>query len=202
MPPAEPPTQDQSDSPGPDEPDSIAPQPREPDALGVHVELIVQTEITGVLAEDWLEEHVRRAITLCNIKQAQLNLVIVADSEMAELHEQYTGVAGTTDVLTFDLADQAEGDSPPGSASPPTVIEGDIILCLDEAKRQAANRNHEPHQELLLYAIHGLMHLLGEDDHDEADYQRMHAREDALLQQLGIGPLFNPKPHTPDNSDS
>ncbi len=200
MSPAEPTTQDQPDSPGPDEPDSSPTNPGDR-AATVHVEAVYHTDIAGTQLEDWLEQQVRAAIGLCGVVQAQLNLVIVADEEMAQLHEQYTGVAGTTDVLTFDLADQAEGGSPPGSndATPgsdsqPTVIEGDIILCLDQAKRQAAERGHETRHELLLYAIHGLMHLLGEDDHDEDDYQRMHAREDALLKQLGFGPLFHPNP--------
>ena len=177
MPPAIPSTQDEPDTPGPDEPPSI------------RIELICNTDISGEQIDGWLDQQVQRAVKLCGFKQAQLNLVIVADDEMAQLHEQYTGVAGTTDVLTFDLA---EGGLPLGSNQPPPSIESDIILCLDEAKRQASHRGHEPRQELLLYAIHGLMHLLGEDDHDDAAYQRMHAREDALLQQMGFGPLFDP----------
>lgn len=192
MSPAEPTTQDEPDNPGPDEPDSSSAASVR-NAAEVCVEVIYQIDVAGVQIEGWLEEHARRAIDLCGVKQASLNLVIVADDEMAELHEQYTGVAGTTDVLTFDLTDSAEGELPLG---PDAVIEGDIILCLDEAKRQAADRGHEPRQELLLYAVHGLMHLLGEDDHDEDDYQRMHAREDALLQQLGFGPLFDPDRET------
>ncbi|MBX2851584.1 MAG: rRNA maturation RNase YbeY [Phycisphaeraceae bacterium] len=186
MPPAEPTTQDEPDTPGPDEPPSI------------RIDLVCQTDISGIQIDGWLDQQVRRAIGFCGITAAQLNLVIVADDEMAQLHEQYTGVAGTTDVLTFDLKDSAEGGSPPVSNAlasdqgDPTPIESDIILCLDEAKRQASQRGHEPRQELLLYAIHGLMHLLGEDDHDEAAYQRMHAREDALLKQMGFSPLFDP----------
>lgn len=177
MPPAQPTTQDEPDTPGPDEPPSI------------RIELISNTDISDAAIEGWLDQQVQRAIELCDIKHAQLNLVIVGDEEMAQLHEQYTGVAGTTDVLTFDMA---EGGSPPGSNKTPAHLESDIILCLDEAKRQAGERGHEPRHELLLYAVHGLMHLIGEDDHDEDDYQRMHAREDALLKQMGFGPLFDP----------
>jgi len=161
--------------------------------------VVDHADVAGIQIEGWLEQQVHRAITLCEVKQAQINLVVVADDEMAQLHEQYTGVPGTTDVLTFDMADSAaEGGSPPGSASETKIIEADIILCLDEAKRQATSRSHETRHELLLYAVHGLMHLLGEDDHNEADYQRMHAREDALLKELGFGPLFHPNPQPPE----
>lgn len=188
MPPAQPTTHDEPDAPDPDEPDSSAPDQAEP----IRVELIGHTELSDCGVEGWLDQQVRRAIGLCGVTRAEINLVIVADEEMAQLHEQYTGVAGTTDVLTFNMAESAEGGSPPGSDQVPATLEADLILCLDEARRQTEQRDHEPRHELLLYAIHGLMHLLGEDDHDEDAYQRMHAREDALLQQMGFGPLFDP----------
>lgn len=193
MPPAEPSIQDQSDTPGPDdEPDSSASETGDL-AKPIRVELIPHTDIAETPIDGWLGAMVAKAIGLCGVKQAELNLVIVADDEMAQLHEQYTGVLGTTDVLTFDMA---EGGLPPELGNRPVILEGDIILCLDEAKRQADQRNHPIRHELLLYAIHGLLHLLGEDDHDEAAYQRMHAREDELLQALGIGRVFNPSSDT------
>lgn len=184
MPSPEPPIQDLSDDPGPDEPDSSD------HSDVIYVEVVNHTDIVNAELDEWLATQVRRAIALCEVAQAQLTIAIVADDEMAELHEQYTGVAGTTDVLTFDLADQAAGG---GSAQGPSILEGDVVVCIDEAARQAEERGHDTRHELLLYAIHGLMHLLGEDDHSEADYQRMHAREDALLTQLGFGPLFGPE---------
>jgi ssRNA-specific RNase YbeY (16S rRNA maturation enzyme) len=49
-------------------------------------------------------------------------------------------------------------------------------------------------KEALLYALHGLLHCLGHDDHDEAAYQAMHALEDALLDAIGVGPVFDPDP--------
>ena len=98
---------------------------------------------------------------------------------MARLHEQYAGVPGTTDVLTFDLRDD-----------PAEPLVGDIAICWDEAVRQADARHHPPRHEALLYAVHGLMHLLGEDDHDPAAAARMHLREDRLLAELGLPPVY------------
>lgn len=188
VPPAEPTTQDQPDPPGPDEPDSRPSQPSGcPDSI--QVETVVKTDLGEAGLGDWLRDQVYRAVTLCGITEARLTLVIVADDEMAKLHEQYTGVSGTTDVLTFNMAG---GGLPSGSAQSVSSIEGDIVVCLDEAERQAEQRDHETHHELLLYAVHGFMHLLGEDDHEKDDYERMHAREDLLLKQMGFGPLFDP----------
>lgn len=202
LPSAEPTTQDLPDDPGPDEPDSSSPGPGD-HAQPIHIEVVCHTEPIDADLVDWLQEQVTRAVTLCEVVQAQLTVAIVADDEMAQLHEQYTGVQGTTDVLTFDLLTDsapAEGGSPPGSNEPTVIIEGDIVVCIDEAQRQAGQRDHDARHELLLYAIHGLMHLLGEDDHAQEDYQRMHAREDALLKQMGFGPLFDPDRDTDSNS--
>lgn len=194
MPSPKPPIQDLPDD-LPDEADPDEPDSSDPSGA-IQVQVVNHTDNVNTQLDDWLATQARRAVDLCGVAQAQLTVAIVADDEMAQLHEQYTGVAGTTDVLTFDLladAAWAEGDSPPGPAHAPSTLEGDIVVCIDQAKRQAQARGHETRHELLLYAIHGLLHLLGEDDHNQADYQRMHAREDELLQALGIGQVFNTK---------
>lgn len=133
----------------------------------------------------WLEPLLAKAASLAGCITCRLGLAIVGDEEMARLHVQWKNVPGTTDVLTFDLA---EPDAPE------QMVEGDVVLCLDEARRQAEARGHTVRQEMLLYAVHGLLHLLGEDDQDPAAYQRMHQREDALLTRLGVGPVFHHGP--------
>lgn len=103
---------------------------------------------------------------------------IVGDAEMAAAHERYTGVAGTTDVLTFDLSE-------PGGPA-----EIDLLLCSDVAAREAASRGGPAWRELLLYAVHGMLHCAGHDDHGEADAAAMHRREDEILAELGVGPVY------------
>ncbi len=105
---------------------------------------------------------------------------VVGDEEMARLHEQYANEPGTTDVLTFDLR---EGESGP--------LDTDVVVCLDEARRQVEGRGHEPGRELLLYILHGVLHCLGFDDHTDEGFARMHAAEDELLTAAGVGPLFD-----------
>jgi probable rRNA maturation factor len=69
-------------------------------------------------------------------------------------------------------------------------VEGEVYICLDEARRRAEAMEHSVFNELLLYATHGLLHLIGYDDHDAADHRRMHAREDELLTAIGVGAIF------------
>ncbi|MGI9014776.1 MAG: rRNA maturation RNase YbeY [Phycisphaerales bacterium] len=106
-------------------------------------------------------------------------ITIVDDDAMRLLHQQHCGDAATTDVLTFDLTD--------GEGQP---LDVELVLCVDAAAREAATRTHTQEHELLLYALHGLLHCIGFDDHDEASAQQMHAAEDALLEEIGVGALY------------
>lgn len=156
--------------------------PDEPDPTRDHeliVTLDLQTPDCDPPVIGWLCEQFTRIALLAGVDRGQVNLAVVGDTPMAELHQQYRNEAGTTDVLTFDLRD-----------APDQPLEGDIVLCLDEAARQAAHRGHDTRLELLLYAVHGVLHLLGEDDHEPADYQKMHQRENDLLTRAGLGPVF------------
>lgn len=131
------------------------------------------------LSTEWLAVTFERVLDELAVRQIELSVVIVGDSRMAALHQQYLNDPGTTDVLTFDLRDQPAGP-----------LEGEIYVCRDEAARRAAERGHEATKELLLYTIHGLLHLLGYDDHDPADHAAMHAKEDQLLTAIGVGPVY------------
>lgn len=99
---------------------------------------------------------------------------------MSRLHEQFMGISGPTDVLTFPLEIDRRGR--------PTS--GEIVVCVGEARRQARARGLPVRHELLLYAIHGLLHLCGFDDTSEAAFRKMHEAEDTILSRLGIGPVF------------
>ncbi|MFT3687056.1 MAG: rRNA maturation RNase YbeY [Phycisphaerales bacterium] len=145
------------------------------------------TDATGRLTQadlDWLTQMAGRALEVQNLTGA-LSARIVADAEMAAAHAEFCGVEGTTDVITFDLTD------PEDNAPAKRIVEADLILCLDEADRQAKARGHEARRELLLYIIHGVLHCLGHDDHEETTYAKMHAEEDRLLTLLGVGATFN-----------
>ena len=115
-------------------------------------------------------------------RAGEVRVRLVADPEMAAAHMKFSKIPGTTDVLTFDLG--------ASSAAGGGALDVDILACVDEARRQAASRGHTPERELLLYILHGALHCLGYDDHDERGYQRMHAEEDRILTAIGIGPIF------------
>lgn len=173
------------------EPEPGEPPADEPHSPGPQVILVLQTEDADPPAEGWLDAMLARVLALADPPPGStVNVVVVGDDEMAGLHERYRGETGTTDVLAFDLSVEAGGNA----------IEGEIVICRDEAARQAARRGHDTRTELLLYAVHGLLHLLGEDDHDPDAYERMHRREDELLRAVGVGPVFEPEGRSDEDS--
>lgn len=116
-------------------------------------------------------------------RAGELSIVVVGDRAMTSLHAQHLNIATPTDVLTFDLGvDRRRG-----------WLEGEIVLCADVARRYVLRRGGTlaaMRAELALYLVHGLLHLAGFDDHEPDDAARMHAREDVLLRQIGLGPVF------------
>jgi len=114
-----------------------------------------------------------------------VRIIIVGDAEMERLHAYHKEDPTTTDVLTFDLRDEARRLAP---TRHPLDVE--IVLCLDEARRQAERRAIPLEHELLLYAVHALLHCLGHDDADEQRARTMHEAEDAILGALGLEPVY------------
>jgi probable rRNA maturation factor len=155
-------------------------QPAAP-STGPRVSIIDATRRLSHADQDFLADCLGRAIARLGAV-GECRVQVIADAAMAAAHETYGGVPGTTDVLTFDLTD--------GDGAGRGELDVDIMVCLDEAERQAAARGHQPRREMLLYAIHGVLHCLGHDDHDDEAFARMHAEEDRLMDWLGVGETF------------
>ena len=165
----------QSDDPEP----AAEPSPHQP-GEALQLDIIFNTQDTKPPLDGWVRDLFAKAVSASGQQRAQICLVFVDDAEMSVLHEQYKNIPGTTDVLTFDNRDNP--------ADPP---EGDIVICIDEAARQAKRRNIDTRTEVLLYAVHGYLHLLGHDDHDPEEFRIMHAEEDRILTGIGIGVVFH-----------
>ncbi len=102
-----------------------------------------------------------------------LELVLVSDEALAELHEQFLSDASPTDVMAFDLGDEDEGPS------------GEVYVSVDCALRISRARGVSIERELALYVVHGCLHLCGFDDHEELERAEMRAAEREVLTALG-----------------
>ncbi len=166
--------------------DSGSPSAEPPSPGGRHatlsIDIVDDRGFLGPARCAWLAERAAAALGLLDAS-GEVRARIVDDAEMAVAHQRWSGVAGTTDVLTFDLRDAAPGVGP---------LDVDLLICADEARRQAEVRGFTVERELLLYIVHGVLHCLGHDDHDGAAAARMHAEEDRLLEAAGVGATFAP----------
>ena len=152
----------------------------------IQIELNLNVDEPDPPIRGWLEFHLGDAARRAGVGECLLNIIVVDDAQMSALHQRYLGDPRTTDVLTFNLAPDPTQKWRLGDP-----IEGDLAICLDQAARQAAVRGHDTRVEVLLYAVHGLLHLLGMDDDNPQAAAAMHAREDELLSFIGIGPVFD-----------
>jgi probable rRNA maturation factor len=153
----------------------------------VRVEILDPDRMLSAERGTWLGEHARQAVDVIGLGtggcSGEVRVRLVDDRRMTEAHKRHMGMDSTTDVLTFDMAE--------GGAARGEALDVDILVCVDEAQRQSAARGFAVERELLLYIVHGVLHCVGEDDHDEASYARMHAREDEVLRAIGVGATFD-----------
>lgn len=100
--------------------------------------------------------------------EAELNILLVDEAAMEQLHVQWMDEPGPTDVLSFPMDELRPGteDNP----TPPGIL-GDIVLCPQVAEVQAEGAGHPTQAELELLTAHGTLHLLG-FDHAEPDEER------------------------------
>lgn len=153
---------------------------------------ITVTRVTDTESVDdlGLRKAIEATLRRHQSRAARIGVALVDDGRMAELNQRHLRHAGPTDVLTFDLRD---GKTGPGGADDPAV-EGEIVVSVETAAREAASRGHHLDAELALYVVHGTLHLLGYDDDREEDAAHMHALEDEILAGIGVGTVFRSEP--------
>ncbi len=133
--------------------------------------------------ENTIRLILKSALSRHCVPAARLHVAIVDAEEIARLHQRFLGRSGPTDVLAFDLLHGTEGNGKERAATYRSIgngpsaartrgedgvsgpIEGDIVVSADAAGQEAKRRGHGVTAELALNALHGLLHLLGYDDH-------------------------------------
>lgn len=156
--------------------------PSPPPRLGV--EVTASRRFPG-LRRRRIEALVGEAARRLGIECGEISIRLADDEEMADLHRRYKGIEGPTDVLTFDLSGDGRPKRPGGCG-----VNVEIVIGAEVARREALDRGLAVETEVLLYAVHGLLHCLGEDDHDAAAARRMHRREDRVLSAMGLGAAY------------
>jgi probable rRNA maturation factor len=122
-----------------------------------------------------LKECARAVLSGEGIKEAKINLAFVDDATIAGLNKRFLDHDGPTDVITF-----------PYSGPSAKKLEGEVVIGIEVAQREAAERCHDVNTELCLYVIHGTLHLCGYDDRSNRDAADMRRKEREYLGQLKL----------------
>lgn len=143
-----------------------------------------------------LKEAIERVLIEEKITAATISLAIVSDAEIHRVNREFLGHDYPTDVISFLLNPPAEGapgviDDPerneiaaatgPDEPLADDFLAGELIVSLETASREAVNHGWSLRAELLLYVVHGLLHLCGYDDLTDEARPVMRAREREIL---------------------
>lgn len=111
----------------------------------------------------------RTILADAGFREAQISVALVDDATIAGLHAEFMADPTPTDVLSFVLeADDGR-------------LEGEVVASADTAAALAPRYGWPAEDELLLYVIHGLLHLVGYDDQTPAARAKMRRREKEVL---------------------
>ncbi|HKL84135.1 MAG TPA: rRNA maturation RNase YbeY [Bacilli bacterium] len=108
-----------------------------------------------------------------------LEVLIVDEQTIKEINRDYRNKDAVTDVISFALDDEVEGEIV--ARGQPNRLLGTIIICGPVAERQAQEYNHSLKREMKFLFVHGLLHLLGYDHMNKEDEIEMFALQDKII---------------------
>jgi probable rRNA maturation factor len=157
-------------------------KPQQQPASNPYQVSIANEQATLTVDREKIRNAVQTVLSGERCKKAKISVAVVDDPTIHELNKRFLKHDYPTDVLTFPMENGAQG------------LEGEIVVSSDTAVRQAAEYETSPEYELMLYIIHGVLHLLDYDDHNESFALQMRAREQEYLQAIGQIKAANGKP--------
>lgn len=139
----------------------------------IRVDFTIEHEPFPVDAER-LCDAVKRIVKDAGKTKGAISLAVVDDATIHDVNLKYLNHDEPTDVVSFVLEEDEK------------LLDGEIVLGADVAARSAAELNVDPGDELLLYCIHGALHLVGHDDLTPEPRREMRAAEKKYLALFGV----------------
>lgn len=141
------------------------------------------------------QKFAQRILKEIGFQSAALSVLWVRDKEMIKLNQKLMKHKGTTDVLSFSYIEK-KGKvtlSPKFLNSNPPLFLGEIIICLDVAKRNAKEHQTSFEYECALYLCHGILHCLGFDDVTPKGFREMQRKQNQILKRVTVARSAEPK---------
>jgi len=147
------------------------------------------TDETGRVPEDRLAE-IEKLLQFAAAEEgvadgAEVSVTIVNNEEIQKINKEYRGKDYPTDVISFALEEDGEGEIEIIGADMPPVL-GDIIISVDKAQEQSEEYGHSLMRELGFLTVHGFLHLLGYDHMTEEEEKEMFTKQKEILNRYGL----------------
>ena len=140
------------------------------------------------------EEIVKQVIEKCfeeeNLMSSKLyvSIVLTTPENIHKINKQYRDIDKPTDVLSFPMFEKNEIEQKIKSNNfLYEDILGDIVISIEQVKKQAEEYGHSFEREFSYMLVHGFYHLMGYDHIKEEDKLEMRPKEENILEKLGIG---------------
>ncbi len=137
---------------------------------------IANEQSAVAIDEALIRQTVSEVLAGEGIARGQVSLAVVDDPTIHAINRQHLNHDYPTDVISFVF--DRDGD----------CLDGEVIVSADTARGAAAELGWPAENELLLYVVHGTLHLAGYDDQSDSDRQEMRVRESHYLARFGMVP--------------
>lgn len=112
----------------------------------------------------WIKQVVENA----GFRLGSVSYIFCSDEKILEVNKQYLNHDFYTDIITFDYVEK-------------DIINGDIFISTDRVRENAQDFNVAFEEELHRVIIHGILHLLGQQDHSPKEEKQMRKKENEAL---------------------
>lgn len=112
-----------------------------------------------------------------NVQCNEVTICFVTKKSISKLHADHFDDPTPTDCITFPI------DSPEEGGEGPRIL-GEVFVCPEVAIEYTQKEGGDPYEEVSLYVIHGLLHLLGFDDIEKEDREEMRREEKSAIDYL------------------
>ncbi len=149
----------------------------------MNIHIFYQTDIPKYLRRTGLFKTACLSALKKFAKQnAEVNVVFVDEKEILRINKAYLNHHYVTDVISFNH------ERPPFDTGEPWAF-GDVYVCYQVARKNAAQFKHTYLQEMMMYAVHGCLHLSGMDDHAPQDRAEMDRQAEKIISKTLKKPL-------------
>lgn len=155
--------------------------------MAAHIQFYNETTENITDYERQVREAVAEAVKQEGLSGQSLecSYIFVDDDRIRQINAQYRQKDRVTDVITFAMEDEMEGQVQIIGAPMPRML-GDVFLSLPRTRQQALDYGHSFERELSFLAIHGFLHLLGYDHLVPEEEKIMFEKQEVILNALGI----------------